>query len=89
MLVLRRYGLLFAGLLLLLVGGVVLVTGAAQYTAMSSWTAYAPLNSDDVFAPLGLPFAMSQIVAGVVVMLLGLGAAAVWFVLWLRRGRSV
>jgi len=89
MLVLRRYGVLFTGVLLLLVGGIMLVVGVAQYNAMSSWTAYAPLSSDDVFVPQGLRFAMSQIVAGVVVMLLGLGAAAVWFVLWLRRGRSV
>ena len=87
MLVLRRYGLLFLGLLLLLVGGVVLVVGAAQYNAEQTfgfgWTAYAPLEPE-----VYVPSAMSQIVAGAVVMLLGIGAAAVWFVLWLRRDRT-
>jgi heme/copper-type cytochrome/quinol oxidase subunit 1 len=91
MLVLRRYGLLFLGLLLLLVGGIVLVVGVAQYNAEPAgfgWTAYAPLESGDAYVPRSVPSAMSQIVAGVVVMLLGLGAAAVWLVLWLRRGRT-
>lgn len=90
MLVLRRYGLLFLALLLLLVGGILLVAGVAQYNASAGfgWTAYAPLESGDAYVPRSVPSAMSQIVAGVVVMLLGLGAAAVWFVLWLRRGRT-
>lgn len=87
MLVLRRYGLLFAGLLLLLVGGVVLVVGAGNYAAQPAgfgWTAYAPLESTSFYVPP----AMSLIVAGVVLMGLGLAAAAVWFVLWLSRNRS-
>jgi len=86
MLVLRRYGVLFAGLLLLLVGGIVLVAGVGRYLALQDsagfgWTAYAPLESTAVY----LPQPMAQIVSAVVLMVLGLVTAAVWFVLWLRR----
>jgi len=86
MLVLRRYGLLFAGVLLLLVGGIVLVAGAARFTEVASfgWTAYAPIESTTFF----VPYPMSQIVTGVILMVLGLIAAAIWFVLWLNRSRA-
>lgn len=87
MLALRRYGLLFAGLLLLLVGGIVTVGGAARYADSAAgfgWTAYAPLAS----TTFSVSPPMTQIVAGVVLMVLGLAAAAVWFVLWLTRTRS-
>ena len=86
MTVLRRYGLLLAGLLLLLVGGGVLIAGASRYTQAASfgWTAYAPLES----TTLVIPTPMAQIVAGVVLMLLGIAAAAVWLVLWLNRSRT-
>ncbi len=89
MLVLRRYGLLFAGLLLLLVGGIVLVTGVGRYLEAQQeigfgWTAYAPLESTTFL----VPGSMAQIVTGVVLMVLGLVAAGVWFVLWLNRDRN-
>jgi len=81
----RRYGVLFAGLLVLLVGGVVLVTGVVRYLEPSAgfgWTAYPEPTA------LYVPGSMAQIVAGLVLMVLGLLAAVVWFVLWLRRERT-
>lgn len=82
MAMLRKYGLLFAGLILSIVGAALLLSPASSYGF--GWTAYAPLNAT-TFAPMWMP---PTTVAGVVLIVAGLVLVAGWVGFRLGRRRA-
>lgn len=79
MTLLRKYGVLALGAVLTVAGAVLMLTQPVSF----GWTAYAPLSSN-TFVP---PWASSGMIAGFLLLVLGLVAIAGW--VGFRLGRRV
>lgn len=77
---LRNYGLLLVGGVLSVVGAVLVVTQPVSF----GWTAYAPLSSNSFVPPWPTP----GVVAGLVLLFVGLVTIAGWVGFRLGRARS-
>ena len=80
MALLRKYGVLAVGVVLTLAGAVLMLTQPVSF----GWTAYAPLSSN-TFAP---PWLSPGMIAGLVLLILGLVAIAGWVGFRLGRSRT-
>lgn len=81
MVLLRKYGLVLAGLVLVIVGAILLLTPT---TVGFGWTAYAPLSSSTFFPT----WPTASTLAGLALLILGLVTIAGWVGFRIGRDRD-